>query len=110
VGGILLRNIAFGKAQAQHSTHDLAEAAKSTKPGAAIMIDAGNVIECPPGSWKFTGSPHTLFLRVEKVRDDLSGFYDGEVWLEGQQLARDGTPLGRLQALVTVDLIRVLQP
>jgi hypothetical protein len=74
------------------------------------MIDAGNVIECPPGSWKFTGAPHTLFLRVEKVRDDLFGFYEGEVWLEGQQLARDGTPLGRLQALVTVERIRVVRP
>lgn len=73
------------------------------------MIDPGTVIECPPGSWKFAGSPYTLFLKVEKVRDDLSAFYQGEVWLEGQQLARDGTPMGRLQALVTVARVRVLR-
>ena len=72
------------------------------------MIDAGAVIECPPGSWKFAGSPYTLWLKVEKVRDDLSAFYDGEVWLEGQQLAHDGTPLGRLQALVSLEQIRVV--
>jgi len=73
------------------------------------MIGPGNVIECPPGSWKFAGSPHTLFLKVEKVRDDLSEFYDGEVWIEGQQLAHDGTPMGPLQALVTVERVRILR-
>jgi hypothetical protein len=73
------------------------------------MIAPGTVLECPPGTWKYTGSPHTLILRVDAVRDDISRFYDGEVWLEGQQLAHDGTPLGRLQALVTVENVRIVR-
>jgi hypothetical protein len=73
------------------------------------MIAPGAVIECPPGSWKSTGSPHTLFLRVHQVRDDLSKFYDGEVWIEGIQLARDGTPLGPMQALIKLERVKIVR-
>jgi hypothetical protein len=73
------------------------------------VIDPGTVLECPPGTWKFTGAPHTLFLRVHAVREDLSAFYDGEVWIEGTQVARDGTPLGRMQALVTLERVRIVR-
>ena len=53
--------------------------------------------------------PHTLFLRVHAVREDLSAFYDGEVWIEGTQVARDGTPLGWMQALVTLERVRIVR-
>ena len=72
------------------------------------MIRPGIVLECPPGSWKFTTSATTLFVRVQRVRDDLAHYYDGQVWVEGQQLARDGTPLGHIEALVAVDRVRVI--
>lgn len=73
-----------------------------------MEIAKGSVVECPPGTWKFSGSRYTLFLRVDSVRDDLSGFYDDQVWLEGWQLARDGTPLGWMQALVKVDDVKIV--
>ena len=47
--------------------------------------------------------------RVHAVREDLSAFYDGEVWIEGTQVARDGTPLGRMQALVTLERVRIVR-
>jgi hypothetical protein len=74
-----------------------------------VVIRPGAVLECPPGSWKFTTSPTTLFLRVQRVRDDLAHCYDGQVWVEGQQLARDGTPLGHMEALVSLDRVRVIR-
>jgi hypothetical protein len=78
--------------------------------GATATIETGAVVECPAGTWKFTGSPHTLFLRIDRVRDDLSCYYDDEIWVEGQQLAHDGTPMGPMQALVAVAHLKVLKP
>jgi hypothetical protein len=73
------------------------------------VIRPGVILECPPGSWKFTSSPATLFLRVDRVRNDFSHYYEGQIWVEGQQLARDGTPLGHVEALVTVARVRVIR-
>ena len=70
------------------------------------MIDPGTVLECPPGTWKFTGAPHTLFLRVHAVREDP---LRGRGVDRGTQLARDGTPLGWMQALVTLERVRIVR-
>ncbi|RKR91731.1 hypothetical protein BDK92_6133 [Micromonospora pisi] len=67
-------------------------------------VPAGTVLELSKEDWRYGG--FTLFLRVESVRDDLSSYYDDEwVWVSGQQLARDGTPLGQLDALVRVSAL-----
>ncbi|MEV4631471.1 hypothetical protein AB0J90_34900 [Micromonospora sp. NPDC049523] len=67
-------------------------------------VPAGTVLRLAKEDWRYGG--FTLFLRVEAVRDDLSSYYDDEwVWVSGQQLARDGTPLGQLDALVRVSAL-----
>lgn len=64
----------------------------------------GTVLELAKEDWRYGG--HTLFLRVEFVRLDLSVYYDNQwVWITGQQLARDGTPMGHLDALVRVSAL-----
>jgi hypothetical protein len=78
-------------------------------PPGGDVIRPGAILECPPGSWKFTTSPATLFLLVERVREDLSHYYEGQVWIEGEQLARDGTPLGHMEALITLARVKVVR-
>lgn len=64
----------------------------------------GTVLELAKEDWRYGG--HTLFLRVEFVRLDLSVYYDNQwVWITGQQLARDGAPMGHLDALVRVSAL-----
>jgi hypothetical protein len=47
-----------------------------------------------------------LRLRVDRVRLDISGCYDGAwVWLEGQQLDGDDRPVAWQQALVAVTAV-----
>jgi hypothetical protein len=67
-------------------------------------VPAGTVLELAKEDWRYGG--FTLFLRVESVRDDLSSYYDDEwIWVSGQQLTRDGTPLGQLDALVRISAL-----
>ena len=68
-------------------------------------VPPGTILKLSEDDWRYGG--HTLFLRVEFVRVDLSTYYDNEwVWVSGQQLARDGSPMGRLDALVKVSALR----
>jgi len=73
------------------------------------MSDGREVPHLPPGTvldlgaddWRY--GDQRLRLMVEFVRLDLSRYYDNEwVWISGQRLARDGSPLGHLDALVRV--------
>jgi hypothetical protein len=69
-------------------------------------VPVGAVLELAREDWRYGDYP--LRLLVEHVRADLSTYYDNEwVWIQGQQLARDGTAQGRVDALVRV---AALQP
>ena len=47
-----------------------------------------------------------LRLHIERSRPDISLWYDGQwIWLEGVELAEDGAPIQRVQALVRVAAI-----
>ncbi len=67
-------------------------------------LPPGTVLHLARGDWKYGTWP--LLLRVQTVRADLARYYDNEwVWIVGQQLAGDGTPLARCEALVRVAAI-----
>ncbi|MDG4788141.1 hypothetical protein O7626_19740 [Micromonospora sp. WMMD1102] len=67
-------------------------------------MPAGTVLELAKEDWRYGG--HPLRLRVEFVRLDLSTYYDNQwVWISGQRLAQDGSPLGHLDALVRVSAL-----
>ena len=69
----------------------------------------GTVLELAKEDWRYGGQ--TLFLLVEFVRLDLSAYYDNQwVWITGQQLALDGTPMGHLDALVRVAALPSIDP
>ncbi|MEV4758963.1 hypothetical protein AB0J86_28245 [Micromonospora sp. NPDC049559] len=68
-------------------------------------VPVGTVLELPKGDWRYGG--HHLRLRVEQVRHDLSHYYDNQwIWLVGERLAADGTPMGPMGALVRVSVLR----
>ncbi|PZM96116.1 MAG: hypothetical protein DIU79_05835 [Actinobacteria bacterium] len=68
-------------------------------------IPIGTVLELERGEWQF-GNYH-LRLLVEEVRADISALYRNEwVAVHGQRLAADGTPMGRVDALVRADVLR----
>ncbi|MGI5213222.1 hypothetical protein [Plantactinospora sp. CA-290183] len=64
-------------------------------------LPAGTVLELRTEDWRYGG--HPLCLRVEEVRHDLSHYYREEwLWVIGEALDADGTPSGRMEALVKV--------
>ncbi|MEN3615552.1 hypothetical protein AAH979_39410 [Plantactinospora sp. ZYX-F-223] len=76
----------------------------SATPAASPNVPPGTVLELAKEDWRY-GS-HPLRLMVEFVRLDLSTYYDNQwVWISGQRLARDGSPLGHLDALVRVSAL-----
>jgi len=57
--------------------------------------------------WRYGG--HDLLLRVERVRHDLSTYYDNEwVWITGDSLRSDGSTEGRTVALVRVAVLPIV--
>ncbi|MEE6261744.1 hypothetical protein [Plantactinospora sonchi] len=67
-------------------------------------IAPGTVLALGKDDWRY--GDQALLLLVEFVRLDLSRYYDNQwVWISGQRLARDGTPMGHLDALVKVSAI-----
>ncbi|MGI5149242.1 hypothetical protein ACQEVC_23230 [Plantactinospora sp. CA-294935] len=76
----------------------------SATPSASPNVPPGTVLELAKEDWRY-GS-HPLRLMVEFVRLDLSTYYDNQwVWISGQRLAQDGSPLGHLDALVRVSAL-----
>ncbi|GAA3771232.1 hypothetical protein GCM10022225_68020 [Plantactinospora mayteni] len=76
----------------------------SATPSASPNVPPGTVLELAKEDWRYGG--HPLRLMVEFVRLDLSTYYDNQwVWISGQRLARDGSPLGHLDALVRVSAL-----
>ncbi|HEY8534053.1 MAG TPA: hypothetical protein VIL44_09325 [Micromonospora sp.] len=68
-------------------------------------VPIGTVLELARGEWQFGNFP--LRLLVEEVRADISAVYRNEwVAIHGQRLAPDGTPMGRIDALVRADVLR----
>jgi hypothetical protein len=66
-------------------------------------IQPGAVLELGAGEWAYGDGP--LRLQVDRVRDDLSRYYDDKVWVEGYALDDSGTPVDWTQALVPVDVL-----
>jgi hypothetical protein len=66
-------------------------------------IEPGTIVELSAGQWAYGDGP--LRLRVDRVRDDLSIYYDDRIWLEGHRLDEAGVPVEWLQALVSVDVL-----
>ena len=64
------------------------------------QLARGVVVRLPPGTWRYGDGE--LILYVERVRHDLSRYYDDRVWLEGVRLTRSGTPADRVQVLVDI--------
>lgn len=67
-------------------------------------VPTGTVLSLSRGDWSLDatvpGNYH-LFLRVQRVRYETAAqFNDREVWVDGIQLARDGTPMDRRSLLV----------
>ncbi|MEQ4302065.1 hypothetical protein ABNF97_11855 [Plantactinospora sp. B6F1] len=76
----------------------------SATPAGPPQVAPGTVLELAKEDWRYGG--HPLRLMVEFVRLDLSTYYDNQwVWISGQRLARDGSPLGHLDALVRVSAL-----
>ncbi len=72
-------------------------------------VAPGTVLALDRGDWSLgtaTAGGYPLFVRVERVRAELARYYDHRrVWLEGRQLARDGTPLSPVSLLVRVEAL-----
>jgi hypothetical protein len=67
-------------------------------------VPLGTVLELSKEDWRYGG--HHLRLRVEQVRHDLSHYYENQwVWLVGERLDSDGTPLGQMGALVRASVL-----
>lgn len=78
----------------------------TTNPSALPYVLPGTVLELAKEDWRYGG--HPIRLAVEFVRFDLSMYYDNQwVWISGQRLARDGSPMGHLDALVRVSALPV---
>ncbi|MFY1693335.1 hypothetical protein [Plantactinospora sp. WMMB782] len=76
----------------------------SAAPAPSPNVPPGTVLELAKEDWRY--GCHRLRLRVEFVRLDLSTYYDNQwVWISGQRLAQDGSPLGHLDALVRVSAL-----
>lgn len=71
---------------------------------AAPDVPAGSVLVLSEDDWRY--GEERLTLRVERVRHDLSRYYDNEwVWIEGETLGSDGSSGRRVEALVRVAAI-----
>lgn len=69
----------------------------------------GQVLDLAGAEVRYRGCG--LRLRLDRVRLDISGWYDGAwVWVEGQQLDGSGRPVGWQQALVAVAAIERAGP
>ena len=66
-------------------------------------VPADTVLTLRSQDWRWHGvDDGDLVLRVVRVRDDLSRYADGEVWIEGDRLDAAGQVIGWFQALVKV--------
>lgn len=73
-------------------------------PAAAVPeVAPGTVLIFTPDELRYTD--RKIRLRLDRVRDDLGGFYEDHVWLQGWTLSADGSPSGWIQILARVDAI-----
>jgi hypothetical protein len=66
-------------------------------------VEPGTVVELSASQWAYGDGP--LRLQVDRVREDLSRYYDAHVWLEGFRVDEAGVPIEWTQALVPVDVL-----
>lgn len=66
--------------------------------GPVVKIEPGALLDLASDQWQYGDGP--LRVLVERVRHDLSRYYDGKVWIEGVRLDAQGRPIGPVQALV----------
>lgn len=70
----------------------------------AGSVKPGEVVALKDEDYKYGIGP--LNLRILRVRDDLSAYYDGEwIWLEGVELNPDGSAGPFRQALVRASVL-----
>lgn len=63
-----------------------------------LAIGPGDVLHIAAQDLRYTDQD--VVLRITRVRDELSRYYDGEwVWLEGTPLSADGSDGAPLQVL-----------
>jgi len=70
----------------------------------AAVPQPGEILDLAPGDiwWRQDG----MTVRVERVRTEISGCYDGAaVWLDVDELDRDGAAVARHQLLVSTAAI-----
>lgn len=68
-------------------------------------VAPGTVLLLAEGEWGYGSGP--LTLRVRQVRWELAHHYgDRHVWIQGERLAADGSPVGPVQVLVPVEVLR----
>lgn len=81
----------------------------SVEESALPAVPPGTILRLAKEDWRY--GEHPLLLLVEGVRTDLSTYYDNEwIWISGQRLARDGSPMGHLDALVRVAALAAACP
>ncbi|MFB9237133.1 hypothetical protein ACFFWC_16470 [Plantactinospora siamensis] len=69
-----------------------------------LQVPPGTVLTLRKGDWQC--GEHPLSLRVEQLRHDLSRYYDNRwIWVIGQSLDGQGSPLGRVKVLVRVEAL-----
>jgi hypothetical protein len=67
-----------------------------------VNIEPGAVLDLTADQWEFSDGP--LRLRVIRVLDHLSRYYDGtKVWVDGVRLDASGLPIEHLHVLVRLD-------
>jgi len=67
-------------------------------------VVAGDVLRLRPGDWRYGDGE--LLLQVERVRDELSRYYEGQwVWVEGYRLDPAASAPRWTQALVRAEAL-----
>lgn len=68
-------------------------------------VPPGTELHLADADWRY--GPGPLWLRVQRVRRDISGYYDGrEVWIDGWRLdPYTGVPVAAVQALVRISAL-----
>lgn len=74
----------------------------SARPVRVPAVPAGTVLTLAADQWRYSYG-EALTLTVERVREELSRYYDAEVWIEGYDRAGQWR-----QALVPIAVLREL--
>ena len=69
-----------------------------------MTVPPGTVLNLTPDQWEYGDGP--LRLRVVRVLDHLSRYYDGKkIWVDGVRLDESGMPVEAMQVLIRTDAL-----